>query len=76
MIQVIKRLLFAFKFKRAVRKAGRFHNLTGLKYYVILLNGRLYVVPKKTVKELVARRRFRKGTTVQNIGRQALFVTV
>lgn len=76
MIQIIKRIIFAYKFKRAVRKANRFHNLTGLRYYVIILNGRLHVVPKKTIKELISRHRFRKGTTIRDIESRALFVTV
>lgn len=76
MIQIIKRLFFAFKFKRAIRKAKKFHELTGFKYYVIMLNGRLYVVPKKTIKELITKHRFRKGTNIQDIERHALFVTI
>lgn len=46
-----------------------------MKFYVIYLNGRLKVVPKKNIKELVARHRFRKGITVQDIEKRALFVT-
>ena len=76
MIQIIKRLLFAFRYKRAVRKAKNAHELTGLKYYVILLNGKLHVVSKKSIKDLIARRRFRKGTTILDIERHALFVTL
>ena len=42
---------------------------------MVYLNGGLKVVPKKAIKELVARRRFRKGVTVQDIEKRALFVT-
>lgn len=75
MIQLIKRLIFAWKYRRAVRKAARLAGLTGMRYFVIYLNGSLKVVPKRTIKELVARHRFRKGVTVDDIERRALFIT-
>ena len=46
-----------------------------MKYYVINLGGSLKVVPKQTIKELIKRKRFRKGVTVEDIERHALFVT-
>ena len=70
MFRLIKDLIFAWQYKRAVKKA-----VHGMKFYVVYLNGGLKVVPKKAVKELVARRRFRKGVTVQDIEKRALFVT-
>lgn len=75
MIQYIKRLIFAWKYKRAVKKAIKLANLTGLRYFVIYINGSLKVVPKRTLKELVAKHRFRKGTTIKDIESHALFVT-
>lgn len=75
MIQLIRRLIFAWKYRHAVRKAVKLAGLTGMRYFVIYLNGSLKVVPKKTIKELVARHRFRKGVTVDDIERRALFIT-
>ena len=75
MIQLIRRLIFAWKYRHAVRKAVKLTGLTGMRYFVIYLNGSLKVVPKKTIKELVARHRFRKGVTVDDIERRALFRT-
>lgn len=75
MIRLIKRLIFAWKYKRAIKKADRLAKLTGLRYFVIYLNGGLKVVPKKAIKELVAKHRFRKGVTVADIERRALFIT-
>lgn len=49
--------------------------LTGLRYWVIYLNGGLKVVPKKAIKELVKNRRFRKGVTADDIEKRALFIT-
>ncbi len=74
-MKLIKRIIFAWKYKHSIRKAKRLSKLTGLKYYVILLNGSLKVVPKKTIKELISKKRFRKGTTIQDIEKNALFIT-
>lgn len=75
MIELIKRIIFAWKYKRAVRKAKQLAELTGLRYWVIYLNGGLKVVPKKAIKEWVKNRRFRKGVTVDDIEKRALFIT-
>lgn len=75
MVRLIKRLIFAWKYKRAIKKADRLAKLTGLRYLVIYLNGGLKVVPKKAIKELVAKHRFRKGVTMADIERRALFIT-
>lgn len=75
MIELIKRIIFAWRYKRAVRKAKQLAELTGLRYWVIYLNGGMKVVPKKAIKELVKNRRFRKGVTVDDIEKRALFIT-
>lgn len=75
MIELIKRCIFAFNYKRAVNKAIKLHNATGLKYYVIYLNGSIKVVPKKSVKQLISNHRFKKGVRIEDIEKHALFVT-
>lgn len=75
MFRLIKYLIFSWRYKRAVKKAMKLSKLHGMKFYVVYLNGSLKVVPKKAIKELVARRRFRKGVTVQDIEKRALFIT-
>lgn len=75
MIRLIKDIVFAWKFKRAVKKADKLSRLFGMKYFVISLNGGVKVVPKQTVRELVRKRRFRKGVTVADIEKRALYVT-
>ena len=75
MIQFINRIIFAWKYKRAVKKAIKLAKLTGLRYLVVYMNGRLKVAPKKTFKELIANKRFRKGTTIHDIEKSALFIT-
>jgi pantothenate kinase len=75
MFKFFKQCIFAFRYKRAVRRANSMACLTGLRYFVILINGNIRVVPKKTIKELIHRRRFRSGTTIADIERCALFIT-
>lgn len=75
MFRTIKKYFFAWLFKRAVRTANERARFFRMKYYVIYLNGSLKVVPKQTIKELVKRNRFRKGVTVDDIEKNALYVT-
>lgn len=75
MFNFIKRCIFAFNYKRAVNKAIKLHNATGLKYYVIYLNGSIKVVPKKTLRKLISNHRFKKGVRINDIEKRALFVT-
>lgn len=75
MIRLIKNIVFAWKFKRAVKKANMLSRLFGMKYMVISLNGELKVVPKQNIRELVRTHRFRKGVSVADIEKRALYIT-
>lgn len=75
MIQLIKRTIFAWRYRRAVRQADKYSTLYGMKYYVLYMDGKLKVVPKRNVCELIRLRKFKKGTTIQKIEKMALFVT-
>lgn len=76
MIGKIKQRIFAWRYKRAVKEAKYLAGLFGMKYYVINFNGSLKVVPKKNIKELIRQKKFRKGVTLEDIEKMALFVTV
>lgn len=75
MFNFFKRYIFAWKYKSAVKQAISLAVATGLRHYVIYINGDIKVVPKKTIKELIRRRRFRKGVSIADIEKCALFVT-
>ncbi len=75
MIQFIKDIIFEWRYKRAVRKAVEVQNLTGRKQFVIMYNGKPVVVSKKKIRSLVSTHFFRKGLTVHDIEKCALFVT-
>ena len=76
MIKLIKELIFGFRFKRAVKKADRFHHISHRKYMVLVINKRLEVLSKKEVRQFVANGIFRKGTTVADIEKKALYITL
>lgn len=75
MISFIKRMIFAWQYKRAVKQADSLSKSFGLKYLVIYLNGSIKVVPKRNIRALVHAHRFRKGVTVADIEKRALYVT-
>ena len=75
MKDLIKRLIFAYKYKRAVKKAIRLQSVHRQKFMVIYAGGKLKVVRKQTIKELVKRHKFRKGVKIQDIEKTALFIT-
>jgi len=75
MKELIKRLLFGFHFKKSVRKADEMHRLTTLKYFVIVINGKIHVVAKQDIKRLIRTRYFRKGTRIEHIEARALYTT-
>ncbi|SEF48162.1 hypothetical protein SAMN05216354_0616 [Xylanibacter ruminicola] len=75
MIELIKRLIFAWQFKQAVRKADRMRRLTRMKYLVLMLNGKLKVVAKQDCRRLIRQRYFKKGTRIEDIEKRALYTT-
>ena len=75
MIKLIKDIIFAWKYKRAVRKAKKLSALFGMKCYVLNMGGRLKVVPKQNIRHLVRTHRFRKGVKLADIEKIALYVT-
>lgn len=76
MKKIIKDIIFAWKFKRAVRKADYLRHITHRKYMVIVVRGRLEVISKQDIKKFVAGGVFRKGMTVGDIERKAIYITL
>ena len=76
MIRLIKDIIFGFRFKRAVRKADRFHHITHRKYMVLVINKKLEVLSKQEVKKFVAGGIFQRETTVRDIESKALYITM
>ena len=75
MIQLIRDLIFGWRYKRAVKKAVEVQRLTGRKQFVVVYNNKPVVISKRKIRTLVATHYFAKGLTVQDIEKKALFVT-
>lgn len=75
MIEKIRHYIFAWRYRRAVRRATKLAALFGIRYYVLNVGGLLRVIPKRKVKEMIRLRYFRKGTKIEDIERMALFIT-
>lgn len=69
-----KKILFSFRYKRAVHKANTLNNLTGLTYMVLMWKGKPRALPKKQIKLWIAERRFKRGLTLQDIEQGAMYI--
>jgi hypothetical protein len=63
---------------RAIKKANEMAKLTGYTYYVLIAKGRVVIKPKRLVKRLLAckGKYFKRGTTIHDIERIALYIAV
>ena len=76
MFKLIKRLIFAYKYKKAVKRADYFRHITHRKHMVILLDGKLHVIAKQDIKTFIRKRLLKKGTTVGDVEKIALYTTI
>ncbi|MBE6245584.1 MAG: hypothetical protein E7108_08720 [Bacteroidales bacterium] len=74
-IKKLRQIMFAYRFKKAVKRANALSKMFNVRYYVLWFGGKLKVVPKQTIKELIVRKRFKRGTTIQDIEKIALYIT-
>lgn len=71
----IKQLIWARKYRRAIRKADTLAAAYKMKYFVVMMGGKLKVVPKQNFKRLIREGRFKRGTSIADIESRALYVT-
>lgn len=74
MLELIKDCIWAGRYKRKVREAKKLAILFNMTYFVFMLNGKLKVAPKRALKDLIRQKRFKAGTTIQDIEKTALFI--
>lgn len=70
----IKRAVENARVKRAVKKANKLFDATGMKFLVIWYKGKPVVKSKQELKKLVGEGYF-KGLTIQKIEQMALYKT-
>ena len=75
MIQFIKDMILNYRIRRAIRLARELSEVSKRKYLVLLVAGVPKVFSKQELKKMIAQRRFRKGTTVQDLEKRAILIT-
>ncbi len=73
MVKFFKALVFNYRLKKEIRKANERKAATGKKHFVLNVCGKPLCVSKEHVRELVNRGYYRKGTTVADIAKVALY---
>jgi len=72
----LRKALFNWRLKRAIRKAKKWSNLLNKKFLVISYNGKPRAYQKAELKDLIKRRQFyKKGTTIEQLEKMAFFIT-
>ena len=72
----IQKIIYGIRFNYAVNKASRLAKRYGRKYVVINRRGKLVVIAKKRLTELVRQKYFRPGVTAGDLERKALHVAL
>lgn len=76
MIQKIKKFFLNYRIKKAIRQAVELAEGSGRKHLVILHADRPLVISKQRLQMLIRRRYFHKGVRIQDLERNALFITL
>ncbi|WP_075555806.1 hypothetical protein [Parabacteroides timonensis] len=75
MIKLFKEIILNYRVKRAVKMAKELSQVSKRKYIVLMVAGVPRVYSKQELKSLIARRVFKKGTTIQDLERRAILIT-
>lgn len=75
LIERIKRTILNYRVKMAIRQAVELAEGSGRKHLVLMHKGRPLVISKQRLGALIRKRYFRKGTRMQDLERNALFIT-
>lgn len=75
MKQFIKDFILNYRIKRAIRLADELSKASRRKYLVLLVAGVPKVFSKQELKKMIAQRKFRKGTTIQDLEKRVILIT-
>lgn len=75
MIKLFKEIILNYRVKRAVKMAKELSEVSKRKYIVLMVAGVPKVYSKQELKSLIARRVFKKGTTIRDLERRAILIT-
>lgn len=75
MKQFIKDFILNYRIRRAIRLADELSRASRRKYLVLLVAGVPKVYSKQELKTMIRSRKFRKGTTIQDLEKKAILIT-
>ena len=75
MIKLFKEIILNYRVKRAVKMAKELSEASKRKYIVLMVAGVSKVYSKQELKNLIQRRVFKKGTTIQDLEKRAILIT-
>lgn len=75
MKQFIKDFILNYRIRRAIRLADELSKASRRKYLVLLVAGMPKVYSKQELKTMILSRKFRKGTTIQDLEKKAILIT-
>lgn len=73
--KIFDSIMFRWRVRQAVKGAVEGHKADGRKYMVIILDGKPTVVTKGDLRKLKARGAFKKGVSVNDFEKRAIFVS-
>ena len=75
MKQFIKDFILGYRIKRAIRLAEELSRVSKRRYLVLMVAGIPKVYSKQELKKMITQRKFRKGTTIQDLEKKAILIT-
>lgn len=63
------------RLEKLIKQAEEKRATTSYRYYVIKFKGRLRIIPKKTFKGWLQAGKLKKGTTIRDIEKMAIYIT-
>lgn len=75
MKQFIKDIILNYRIRRAIKLAEELSKVSKRKYLVLQVAGVPKVYSKQELKKMIVQRKFRKGTTIQDLEKRAIVIT-
>jgi hypothetical protein len=75
MLSNLRNKIFAWRVNAKIRKANRIRRETGYRCIVFMLNGRIIVKQRRTIKRMI-REKVIKNITLEQFERKAIYITM
>jgi len=69
----MKKIVWAIRYRRAVKSADKLAHYTHSNQYVFLYGGKLLVMSKRDIEAAIARGIFRRGITAGTVRKMAIY---